>query len=185
MSIRRRKLAALGGATLLVLAGGCSLDRGPDLDSATKFDRFPIYWLGAEFEGRELSSVTAEDRSTAAVLVYGTCEPSGTFEPSCRPPVSIQVFPLCYHLDAVAVPSKERRRMIRGAPLGTQDGAPVLLTQRTQIKVYRGDGTDPGIALRALETLRSLNSVSPVISATDPIPPPAPGVLEGERRCAD
>ena len=57
----------LGGATLVVLAGGCSFDRGPDIESATTFDRFPIYWLGAEFEGRELSHVEAEDWSTAAV----------------------------------------------------------------------------------------------------------------------
>ena len=69
-----------------------------------------MYWLGDEFEGRPLTSVTAEDWSTAAVLVYGTCEPSGGFEPSCAPPVQVQVFPLCFHLDAVALPSQERRR---------------------------------------------------------------------------
>ena len=169
-----------------MLAGGCSVDREPpDIESAAKFERFPVYWLGDEFEGRELTHITAEDWSTPAVLIYGTCEPSGTFEPSCRPPISIQVFPLCFHLDAVAVPPKERRRMIRGAPVGTQDGAPVLLTERTQIKVYNGEGTDPGIALRALQALRSLNTVEPVITATDPIPPPPPGVLEGDRSCTD
>jgi hypothetical protein len=69
--------------------------------------------------------------------------------------------------------------------LGTQDAAPVLLTERTQIKVYRGEGTDTGMALRALDALRSLNTVSPVITATDPIPPPAPGVVDGEQPCTD
>lgn len=185
VSIRRRALGALAGATLVALAGGCSFDRGPDIDNAAEFDRFPVYWLGDEFEGRSLTSVTAEDWSTAAVLIYGTCEPSGGFEPSCAPPVQVQVFPLCFHLDAVALPSQGRRRMIRGAPVGTQDGAPVLLTRRTQIKVYRGEGTDPGIALRALEALRSLNTVSPVVSVGDPIPPPPAGVLDGERPCTD
>lgn len=184
VSIRRRTLVALGGATLVVLAGGCSFDRGPDIESATKFDRFPIYWLGAEFEGYEVSRVSASDQSSAAGLDYGTCSPEG-FESSCTVPLQIQIFPLCYHLDSVALPSRERRRVIRGAPVGTQDGAPVLLTQRTQIKVYRGEGTDPGIALRALDALRSLNSLSPVISATDPIPPPSPGVLDGDRLCTD
>jgi hypothetical protein len=175
----------LAGATLLVLAGACSFDRGPDIESATTFERFPIYWLGAEFEGRELSHVEAEDWSAAAVLIYGTCEPSGTFEPSCTAPLQIQIFPLCYHLDSVALPPRERRRVVRGAPVGMQDGAPVLLTQRTQIKIYRGEGTGPGIGLRALEVVRSLNAVSPVISATDPIPPPPPGVLDGKRACTD
>jgi hypothetical protein len=184
VSIRRRRLAALGGATLVVLAGGCSFDRGPDIESATKFDRFPIYWLGAEFEGYELSRVSAGDQAIAAGLDYGTCSPEG-FESSCTLPLQIQIVPLCYHLHSGALPPRERRRVIRGAPVGAQDGAPVLLTQRTQIKVYRGEGTDPGIALRALEVVRSLNSVSPVISASDPIPPPPPGVLDGERPCTD
>lgn len=185
MLLRHRTLAALVGTTLVVLTGGCSFDRGPDTESAAKFERFPVYWLGEEFEGLELSHVTAEDWSAAAVLIYGTCEPHGTFEPTCALPLQVQIFPLCFHLDAVAVPPKERRRMIRGAPLGTQDGAPVLLTRRTQIKVYRGEGTDPGIARRAFRALRSLNTVSPVISASDPIPPPAPGVLDGTQPCTD
>ena len=181
-----RRGAALAGATLVALAGGCSFDRGPDIDSAAKFDRFPVYWLGDEFEGYELTHVEAEDWSTAAVLIYGTCEPSG-YDGGCAPPVQVQDFPLCHHLDAVALPPKERRRMVRGAPVGAQDGAPVLLTRRTQIKVYRGVGTDsdPGISLRALEALRSLNTVSPVVSAGDPIPPPPAGVLAGERPCTD
>ena len=180
-----RSFTTLIGTVLVVLTGGCSVDRGPDVESAATFERFPVYWLGEEFEGLGLSHVTAEDWSAAAVLTYGTCEPHGTFEPTCALPLQVQIFPLCYHLDAVAVPRNERRRMIRGAPVGTQDGAPVLLTRRTQIKVYRGEGTDPGIALRALRALRSLNTVRPVITETGPIPPPLPGVLEGSRPCTD
>jgi hypothetical protein len=76
-------------------------------------------------------------------------------------------------------------RRVRGAPVGTQDGAPVLLTRKTQIKVYRGEGSTAGMALRALEALRSLNTVPPVISATDPIPPPRPGILEQDLSCSD
>jgi len=105
--------------TLVVLVVGCSLDRGPepDIESAVEFDRFPVYWLGDEFDGHELSHVEAEDWSTAAVLVYGTCKVKG-YDGGCAPPVQVQVFPLCFHLDAVAVPPKERRRMIRGGPGG-------------------------------------------------------------------
>ena len=61
----------------------------------------------------------------------------------------------------------------------------MLLTRRTQVKIYRGEGTDAGVALRALEGLRSLNTAPPTISASDPIPPPPSGILEGERACAD
>lgn len=120
------------------------------------------------------------------VLIYGSCTPSGGLEPSCTPPVQIQIFPLCYHLDAVAYPlDSTSPPTIRGAPVGTQDGAPVLLTRRTQVKVYRGEGTDGRIGRRALAALRSLNTVAPVISDSGPILPPAPGVLEGDRACRD
>lgn len=168
------------------LAAGCGSDDGPDTESARQFTGFPLYWVGESFEGLEVALIDGPWDGTERVsIIYGSCDPSGTFEASCRPPLSIQIVPLCFHLDAVAVPPPARARQIRGAPVGTQDGAPVLLTRKTQIKVYHGEGTDAGIALRALETLRSLNAVPPVISATARIPPPPPGVVEGDRPCAD
>jgi hypothetical protein len=180
----RRSLVGVLGAAGLVLLAGCSFDNEPDLTSARKFERFPVYWLGDEFEGRELTMVQAEGWSVAVVLIYGECTPDGALEPSCTPPIQIQIFPLCYHLDAVALPPKTRRVTIRGAPVGTQDGAPALLTRKTQIKIYRGEGTDPGIGLRVLRALRSLNSVSPVTTPRGPIPPPPRAVLAGRRtRC--
>ena len=191
MLLRHRALAALAATSLLTLAVACSSDRGPadrgtDVDSAAKFHGFPLYWLGDAFEGLEVTEIIDTEATPNRVsIIYGSCEPSGTFEPTCALPLQVQIVPLCFHLDAVAVPAKERRSMIRGAPVGSQDGAPVLLTQRTQIKVYRGEGTDPGMSRRALKALRSLNTVSPVISASDPIPPPAPGVLDGTQPCID
>jgi hypothetical protein len=182
--LRHRSLTILVAACLLTLMSACSFGGAPDVDSAATFERFPVYWLGEEFEGRELTHVQAEDWSPAVLLVYGECTPSGGLEPSCVPPVQIQIFPLCYHLDAVAYPLDARSpQTIRGAPVCTQDGAPVLLTRRTQVKVYRGEGTDVRIGRRALAALRSLNSVAPVIGPSGPIPPPPHGVLEGERPC--
>jgi hypothetical protein len=177
--LRHASLAALAGTVLIALAGGCSFDRGPDVDSARTFEAFPLYWAGETFEGFDVSVIDGIFDGTERVsIIYGSCEPSGTFEPSCRPPVSIQISRLCFHLDAVNLPPRPRR--VRGAPVGGQDGAPVLLTRKTQVKVYRGEGTDPGIALRALASLRSLNNVPPVVSVAEPIPPPPPGVLDGE-----
>jgi hypothetical protein len=172
-----RSLVTLLGTAGLALLAGCAFNNDPDLTSARNFERFPVYWAGQTFEGRELTRVQAEEWSVAVMLMYGTCTPDGGFEPSCNPPIQIQIFPLCYHLDAVALPPRARRVTIRGAPVGAQDGAPVLLTRETQIKVYRGEGTDPGIGLRVLRSLRSLNSVSPVITPRGPIPPPRPVVL--------
>ena len=116
-----------------------------------------------------------------ATLVYGTCRASS--DSGCAPPVQIQIGPLCDQLDAVTRNPIWKTRRIRGAPVGTIDGAPVLLTRRAQVKVYRGVGSDEGIERRVLLALRSLNHLPPRIGAVGPIPPPAPGVLEGTAPC--
>lgn len=72
---------------------------------------------------------------------------------------------------------------MRGAPVGTIDSAPVLFTDRVQVKVYRGQHADPGLPLRALRALRSVNSVGQAIGAHDSIPAPPTGVLAGTRPC--
>lgn len=173
--------------TLVIGAGvtGCSIgdDVEADIEAAKDFTAFPLYWAGERFEGLDVSHVGLG--GPAAGIIYGSCTPSGGLEPTCALPLQIQIVPLCFHLDAVALPPRGRMRRIRGAPVGTQDGAPVLLTRRTQIKVYRGEGTDAGMPLRALRALRSLNDVPPQIGPVGSIPPPAPGVLEGTAPCPD
>ncbi len=174
--------------TLLVLlfAAGCSIGPGPNIEAARKFERFPLHWPGETFEGRSITTIGGlEGSSTAVGLIYGTCEPDGGLEPSCALPLQIQISPLCTHLPFVAQAPIWRTRRIRGAPVGTIDGAPVLFTRRTQIKVYRGEGTDPRLPLRVLEALRSLNDAPPVIGRGSAIPAPRPGVLEGTRPCTD
>lgn len=185
-----RSLIALVAIFLLVLAGGCSFDDEPDdkpdVDKAANFQAYPLYWLGESFEGHDIETIAGlGDQGAPVVLIYGTCSPSGGLEPTCALPLQVQISPLCAQLDYVAHAQIWRTRRIRGAPVGTIDGAPVLFTRRTQIKVYRGEETDSGSALRALAALRSLNDVAPVISMSDPIPPPAPGILGGDRTCTD
>ena len=61
----------------------------------------------------------------------------------------------------------------------------MLFTRTQQVKVYRGQGSDRGMPIRALEILHSLNDVEPFIAAHAPIPPPPSGVLEGDVPCYD
>ncbi len=75
------------------------------------------------------------------------------------------------------------RREVRGAPVGTIDGAPVLFTNRVQVKVYRGQGSDPGLPMRALQALHSVNAVEPIIDSDDPIPSASRAVLSGTAPC--
>ena len=170
---------------LALVLNGCAAwgDEEVDLRAAREFDAYPLYWAGERFEGWELAHVELRE-SGFSTLVYGTCTPHGGDEPSCVPPVQIQIQPLCSHLEAVTRAPIWRRREIRGAPVGTIDSAPVLLSRRAQIKVYRGEGTDAGAPGRVLSSLRSLNDVAPVVSDGERIPAAPRSVLDGTRPCA-
>lgn len=113
----------------------------PETSPATR-----CIWVGERFEKWDLEYVDVGTREFST-FVYGTCEPRG--DAGCPPPLDIQIQPLCAHLEAVARTPIWKRRQVRGAPVGTIDGAPVLFTNRVQVKVYRGRGSDPGLALRA------------------------------------
>lgn len=183
----RRGLLCLGAVALL---GGCTFGRHtvgggtPDVDAARSFDRHPLYWVGERFEKWDLEHVEITESSAFVTFVYGTCEIAAGIDPGgCSPPLEIQIQPLCAQLEYVSAAQIWRRRQVRGAPVGTIDSAPVMFTNRVQVKVYRGQGSDPGLAMRALRALRSVNSVRPVIEARDPIPPAPQSVLDGSSAC--
>jgi hypothetical protein len=186
----RRIPLMLGALTLALVAGGLASCAGStaskaDIETARKFDRFPLYWLGERFGKWDLAAIDGLDYPTQIVtFIYGTCTPRGGEQPSCSPPLQVQISPLCWHLDAVARAPIWRRRQIRGAPVGTIDSAPVLFTRHAQVKVYRGEGSRPGDTMRALRMLRSINRVPPVIAASGSIPSPPTAVLDGTRSCA-
>jgi hypothetical protein len=176
----------LSAAALALLTGiaGCG-EAGADVDAAKKFDSFPLYWVGERFEQWDLETIDGLDYpSRMIVFIYGECTPHNGGEPRCTPPFQIQVSPLCLHLSDVARAPIWRRRQIRSAPVGTIDSAPVLFTRGAQVKVYRGEGSYPGLTMKVLRALRSINRVPPVIAATGPIEPPPSGVLEGTRPCS-
>jgi hypothetical protein len=179
----------LGAVTLTFVAAGLASCGGSkasmaDIEAATTFDGFPLYWLGESFDKWDLAHVDGLDYDSQIVtFIYGDCTPHGGEQPSCTPPLQVQVSPLCSHLDVVARAPIWKQREIRGAPVGTIDSAPVLFTRRAQVKVYRGEGSRPGDTMRALRALRSINQVPPVIAASGPIPGPPRTMLEGTRSC--
>jgi hypothetical protein len=186
------RLASAATVATVMLSLGCSSTTPPsapaskpDTDAARRFRAFPLYWLGPRFEKWDLATILGlEHEAHVVTLIYGTCTPKGGGEPSCSPPLDIQISRLCAHLVVIAADPIWRKRTVRSAPVGRNpDGAPVLFTSRAQVKVYRGEGSDPGLPLRALHALRSLNAVPPVVGDGDPFPGPAPEVLAGARRC--
>jgi hypothetical protein len=154
----------------------------PDLEAMRSFREHPLYWVGERFERWELEHVDVAS-AEFVTFSYGTCELPGGTDGGCAVPLQIQVQPLCTHLRVVARAPIWRRRQVRGAPVGTIDSAPVVFTNRVQVRVYRGQGSDPGLPMRALRALRSANSVPPVIDAGDPIPPAPRAVLAGRTPC--
>jgi len=189
----RCTVVALALSTLLAgcQGGERTVENGePDLGAARAFDRHPLYWVGKRFEKWELERVDVTNTSFTT-FSYGTCEiedPDGSFGVeggSCQVPLRIQIQRLCSHLGVVARAPIWRRRQVRGAPVGAVDSAPVLFTNRVQVKVYRGRGSDSGLPMRVLRALRSVNAVRPILDPGDPIPPAPLGVLEGTERCRD
>jgi len=174
--VRGAALRAAGLALAASALAGCVAEPtpAPDVEGARAFDRHAVYWLGHEFEGLPLTYLELDGAIPS--VVYGDCDAS---EEPCALPLDIQITPLCRHLEAVSVPAEPQ--LLRAAPVGRSDGAPVLLTRTVAIKVY---AYDEATALRALQALRSVNDVEPVVSATEPFPPPRAGVLDGSRPCA-
>ncbi|HEX6699899.1 MAG TPA: hypothetical protein VF101_04135 [Gaiellaceae bacterium] len=173
-----------GAAVLTLTVCACSSAPDADIAAAKRFRGFPLYWVGERFEGWKLAGIDGLDGPAPFVtFIYGTCTPHGGDEPSCTPPLQIQVSPLCRQLAAVARAQIWKRRRIRGAPVGTIDSAPVLFTAGAKVKVYRGEGSDPGLATRALAAIRSINAAPPVIGDDGPIPAPSESVLAGRRPC--
>jgi hypothetical protein len=180
------RASLFAGAAAMLAAVACTgggADGDPDLDAAQNFTRHPLYWVGERFEKWDLEHVEV-GTGEFATFIYGTCEPRGGTDGGCAPPLQLQIQPLCAHLEAVARAPIWKRRQVRGAPVGTIDGAPVLFTNRVQVKVYRGEDSDPGVPMRALRALRSANDVPPVIDADDPIPAASGAVLAGKAACS-
>jgi hypothetical protein len=146
-----------------------------------RFSKFPLYWVGTHFEKWPLVAITAQTRTNPIVaFIYGSCTLSDDDEPSCVPPLQIQVVPLCRELGVATAHPIWRRRLARGAPVATVDHAPVLLSRRVQVKVYAASGST---ALRVLRELRSANLMRPIVEAADPMPAAPLSVLTGKRAC--
>jgi hypothetical protein len=173
--------AAAGLGTVLALAGWVDGPRTitvgegtPDIESARRFDEYPLYWVGDHFERWDLESVEVNAvgsnaqgrREEYSVFRYGSCEIPLPADGGCGLPLEIQIRPFCARPDDVAT-----GRHIRGAPLNfSYAGDAVLYTDRVRINVYSNGAR--GRDLRALRALRSVNNVPPALDVEDPIPPP-------------
>lgn len=180
---RLRYLAAFVAFAALAPACTRTLGEGdPDVESARRFSDYPLYWVGERFRAMG-PRARRHGQSELRRVDVRHLELDVGIERGCSPPLQIQIQPLCADLDVVARAGIWMRRQVREAPVGTIDSAPVLFSDRVQVKVYRSQGSDPGLAIRALRALRSANEIEPVLGFDDPIPPAPRLVLAGAAPC--
>lgn len=149
---------ALSGPLALALAGcGDTLQDQPigpgPLESVIVDSRFPVYWLGQEFDGMRITGVLI-DPGGAVTLRYGDCLVGGQF--TCVTPLSLVTSP-----DNSFIPGASevgRVRMVRSAEaLSTQGGRTLALrTGSVVVSVHAGQ---PGLALQAARLMAPLNKV--------------------------
>jgi hypothetical protein len=119
--------------------------------------------------------------------MYGTCEPPEQGEGGCSPPLQIQSTPAC-----LKNPALHEKYPASGGITDhektTIRGAPAAIFRRGHIEVYTGDATitifadSRRVAWAAAARLTGRRAGRQV-AATDPLPPPVPGALEGKLRC--
>jgi hypothetical protein len=126
---------------------------GPQpLESVLVKSRFPVYWLGLNFRGMQISSV-AIDPSEAVTIRYGDCVLGGQY--TCVTPVSIVTSP-----DNSFLPGANVVRptvSLRGVSASLAQGGSTLAipTGNVVVSVF---GQHPMLAKEAAETMAPLNT---------------------------
>lgn len=180
-------------AALLVLAlaelGGADTRSQPSprstysLAEAERFRGYPIYGAGDSVDGLPLVAVLRRnDTADYVSFVYGTCVVES--DTGCAPPAEVQTWPACLRSFASYDPSQPgspvpSERTVRGVPAAEFDGGlrTEIHTGRSLIVVFADSDDRVDVVVRSL---RGVNNDSP---AEVPLPPPAPGAVEGKLQC--
>lgn len=169
---------ALAG-TVLALATGCWLDRGPESDLTLEEVRAQPgpapYFAGTEVAGLPLTAIDG-DTIWPLTFVYGDCEPSGD-DGGCAPPLQVQVWPIDRRPPGIIQQRECRAVEIRGAP-GAFYGP--------DLDLYVGDFTisifahTRELVVGAAEALRTVDADA----ATGNLPAPSVGADAALAACA-
>lgn len=173
--------AALAG--ILIASAGCGNSQKPPVaggerpsgmqnDELRRFDAFPLFWLGEEFEGLALTYVDEVDRPPLLVaptehsvsMVYGDCVREGGV--SCPAPLQITIHGLC---GPGVEPSNGES--IRGAKASAPDRGHLMLfypTGRVIIISSAAQDADAQVR-RAAEALTGANDLTRGIDAGEPL----------------
>jgi hypothetical protein len=179
----------------LALLGCSNAVENEDLEEARSFRDFGVYYPGKTVAGLPLTGVGRSSvgnwgakgvGQTYVSFIYGDCDlPEG--EGGCAPPLQVFNEPACiYNLSRFEgqgqFGSLPEKTTIRGVPAAFFEGGSALdiQTGRTNISVFGRNMDDVRAVARALTSL----NLDPPVRAGEPLPPPAPGAVEGKLACS-
>jgi len=175
-------LGLIGGGRTVTPKGNFSVAK------AQSFRGFPVYYPGESVNGYPLTAVARDPlgpmrkNQESVLFMYGTCKlPPG--EGGCSLPVSVSNEPAC-----------SRNLGMYGGGFGSPVPHPTRIRRATgsffeggsRLELQTGTTTVVIFAFSKRKTLavaRSLRGVNIPVSASDPLPPTAPGALQGKVAC--
>jgi hypothetical protein len=166
---------ALAACALLLCSCGNTLQERPiphNILEGLITAPFPVYWLGASFEGMAVSEA-AVDPSGAYSLHYGTCLRGG--EGTCVTPIEVVTSPDNSFLPGGSAPTRATRIRGVGALRAHAGRTIVLPTAGVVVDIY---ATSARSAAAAARTVVPINEVG---SPGAPLPPALPNTGFSEK----
>ncbi len=193
-------MSALSAAAVLFLvfaAAPPAAAPARDCGSKGRLTILTHYWAGPSYSGLALTRESgqcarrsARREDTIVGFIYGSCTPPSG-EGGCSPPLEIQNWPACKrnlhsYKPPPGVPQAippPKLTTVRGVPAATFEGDPGRLevyTGRTTVVIFASGDTQ---ARAVADNLQKAPTSRHGVTASQPLPPPARGALEGKLRC--
>jgi hypothetical protein len=172
----------LGGSSTVHPKGNYSVSE------ASSYKGFPVFYPGESINGHRLSAVSRDPlgpmrkNQESVLFMYGTCEIPAGADGGCSLPVSVSNEPACSRNLAMyggALAAKPQMTRVRGTTAAFFEGG-------SRLEIQTGTTTVVIFAFskrEALSVARNLRGLNVPISASDRLPVPAPGAVEGTLPC--
>ena len=175
--------AATRGGSAGVSPPDVALKGNFSIAQAQAFADFPLYNAGSSVDGIPLTAVVhSTGASTFVSFLYGDCHASDDM--GCALPLEIQVWPACIRNPSLYQSSRPGgltpgATSVRGVPAASFEGGSRLEIQTGTSTVVVFART-PDVAMQVASALRGVNLP---VQASDRLPQPAAGALDGKLGC--
>lgn len=182
MNPRRTLLALVAAFAVALCLSAC--DDEPSLSEFKQFRAYPVYYPGESVDGHSLREVLGDPtqygdkRDTTWILIYGRCQDRPD-EGGCPYPVQVHNYSTCTRW-ATQLDRNPRQlfdfrgakaiRLFQGGGAGWE-----IFTGRTTVTI---SAEDQQLLHTTARALRTVDQEHP-----SPLPPPAPGSLQGKLPC--